>query len=108
MTGNTQNEDAGLQSIVCASIASAMTELRISRAELARRLKVSRATVTEMFNDEQWTIQRLQRVVEALGASVTISLRLPAEKEPELFDALIASRPDALEKLAYEAMEEAK
>lgn len=108
MTDNMQNEDVGLQSIVCASIASAMAELRISRAELARRLNVSRAAVTEMFNDEQWTIQRLQRVVEALGASVTISLRLPAEKEDELFDALIASRPDVLEMLADEALEEAK
>jgi len=69
----------------------------VEKGEAVRTIKLCR---TEMFNDEQWTIQRLQRVVEALGASVTISLRLPAEKEPELFDALIKSRPDALEKLA--------
>lgn len=60
-------------------IQSAMRELGVSRADLARRLSVSRAAVTQMFRDEAWTIDRLQRVAEALGSQVHIRLELPPE-----------------------------
>lgn len=68
-----------IQNATKKTIQSAMRELGVSRADLARRLSVSRAAVTQMFRDEAWTIDRLQRVAEALGSRVHIRLELPPE-----------------------------
>lgn len=60
------------------AVISLMDEQGITQAELARRLKVSRSAVTQLF-EQSWTMDRLQSVAEALGA--TVSIKLNASKE---------------------------
>lgn len=52
-----------------------MKEQKISRAELARRLKVSRPAITQMFNEEGWTIERLQRITEAIECNLHVRFK---------------------------------
>lgn len=70
--------DGTIQESIYNSVKGAMKELKVTRAELSRRLGTSRAAVTEMFQ-ENWTIDRLQTVAEALGISIEITLHLPSE-----------------------------
>lgn len=70
-----------IQSLSKRAIAEQMEDLQISRAELARRLDVSRAAITQMFRDEEWTLERLQRVAEAVGVTVHLQFKLPKEAQ---------------------------
>lgn len=68
-----------LQRSVHIAVISLMDEQGIAQAELARRLKVSRSAVTQLF-EQSWTMDRLQSVAEALGATVTIKLNASKEE----------------------------
>lgn len=74
-------ETARLQDVARQVVTSAMDEMSISRAELGRRLGVTRSSITQMFGQEGWTLNRLQEVVEAIGGTIRIEITLPAESE---------------------------
>jgi predicted transcriptional regulator len=67
---------AVIQKVVKDVFISRMRDEGISRAELARRLKVSRAAVTQMFSEERWTLDRTEQIANALGFNLRIGLRL--------------------------------
>lgn len=53
----------------------AMKDLGVSKAELAKRLGVSRASVTQMFRkDANWQISTIEKVAEVLGCEVEIMI----------------------------------
>ena len=57
-------------------ICERMNELEMSRADLARKLGVSRAAVTKMLNGQpNMTLKKLVTVAMALDAEVEVSLR---------------------------------
>lgn len=53
-----------------------MRENKITRAELARRLNISRSAVTQMFKNSNWTLESLKKIEEALGVIVTIQVSM--------------------------------
>lgn len=69
-----------MQEILVTAICSVMEELDVSRAELSRRLGVSRSAVTQMLDNERWTLDRFEQVASALGAHVKIGITLPKEE----------------------------
>lgn len=59
-----------------------MAQQQLSRAELARRLQVNRAVVTQELNDpdNNWRIDNLDRWARALGYRIEIKfVKLPKE-----------------------------
>jgi len=61
-------------------IDEAMREQGISKAELARRLKVSRSYITKILSDENLTIASLVRIGRALNCELSISLTAQPEQ----------------------------
>lgn len=63
-------------------INQAMAQQKVSRIELARRLGVTKAAVTNMLKpDNNFTVGSLQRIADALGISLSVTLDTD-EKEP--------------------------
>jgi plasmid maintenance system antidote protein VapI len=54
------------------SLISEMEESHLTRAEVARRMKVHRVCVTQMLQGRNFTLETLSRFAEALGCRVEI------------------------------------
>lgn len=76
-----------LQASVRLVILETMVIQGVTKAELARRLGVSRANVTQMFKrDRQWSLRTLESLATCLNLSVDVKLRkIENENENEKF-----------------------
>jgi transcriptional regulator with XRE-family HTH domain len=62
--------------IITEQIIAVMEELNISRAELARRLKISKAAVSKFLNNgSNITLQRAVAIADALGCDLDFSFK---------------------------------
>jgi DNA-binding Xre family transcriptional regulator len=53
-----------------------MKDLGINKTELAKRLGVNRARVTQMFTtDTNWSISTIEKVAEALGCEIHLQIK---------------------------------
>jgi transcriptional regulator with XRE-family HTH domain len=67
---------------LCEQIYLIMEQEDIAKAELARRLKTSRAYITKLLQGSaNFTLESLVKVARALECSVSVSLRPKAEEE---------------------------
>lgn len=67
---------SSLQHIIRDIFISEMEENRISQSELARRMGISRTAVQKtLFDESNWTIARMERVANALGLNLHISVK---------------------------------
>ncbi|MBI5845659.1 MAG: helix-turn-helix transcriptional regulator [Deltaproteobacteria bacterium] len=66
---------AGLEFELTEDIATLMQEKKVTRAELARRMGISRAAVTAFLRDgSNLTLKRMLRIADALGAELTVKI----------------------------------
>ena len=66
---------AGVEYFLTEDIAALMQEKKVTRAELARRMGISRAAVTAFLRDgSNLTLRRMLRIADALGAELTVKI----------------------------------
>jgi transcriptional regulator with XRE-family HTH domain len=54
-------------------IKQAMKDMKVNRAELARRMNISRAAVTQLFRTNL-TIGKIVEICEAIGAKIKVEI----------------------------------
>ena len=76
-------EEAGTRAVLCFAIDRIITERKLTQTEAARVMGVPQPTVSRLrgYQVEEFSVERLMRLLTALGQDVVIEIRPRAKKK---------------------------